>query len=100
MNPFIIVAKGTVTLAAFGTGIYLYNRYKKDRRRMLGMTAGMLVGHKIGAAAGGLFGGPMGAMVGMTAGCMSGCMVGGTLAEPSAECCDEPTSEKKLRKTG
>ncbi len=35
MNSFIaIVTKGAVTVAAFGTGIYIYRRYKKDRRRM------------------------------------------------------------------
>ena len=97
--PFVlktVVLKGVISIAAIGGGIYLYNRYKNDKRRMAGMTAGMLAGHKIGAAVGGFVGGPMGAMTGMTVGCLSGCMVGGTLAEPkSASCCDEPEIEIK-----
>lgn len=93
-----IVLKGVISVAAIGGGIYLYHRYKNEKRRMVGMTAGMLAGHKIGAAVGGMVGGPMGAMTGMTIGCLSGCMVGGTLAEPDAtSCCDE--SEVPIKKT-
>ena len=80
-----IILKGVISIAAIGGGIYLYNRYKNDKRRMAGMTAGMLAGHKIGAAVGGLVAGPMGAMTGMTVGCLSGCMVGGTLADPKQD---------------
>lgn len=99
MNPFLIKTvflKSTVSLAAMGMGFYLYHRYKKDRRRMVGMTTGMLVGHKLGAAAGGVIAGPMGAMAGMTVGCLSGCMVGGSLAENENEsCCEDPPKTKK-----
>jgi hypothetical protein len=100
MNPLVtVVAKGVITVAAFGTGIYLYNRYKKDKRRMLGMTAGMIAGHKLGAAAGGIVAGPIGAMAGMTAGCLTGCMVGGSLVErDDEECCEESPAPSKARK--
>lgn len=97
MNPFVtVLAKGVITVAAFGAGIYLYNRYKKDKRRMFGMTAGMIAGHKLGAAAGGIIAGPIGAMAGMTAGCLTGCMVGGSLVEKDDKnCCEElPTLQK------
>lgn len=104
MSSFIlknVVLKGLVSTAALGTGYYLYRRARsdKDRKRMVGMTAGMLVGHKLGAVAGGILAGPAGAMAGMTVGCLSGCMVGGSVVEKNSDgCCDEATPEPALKK--
>lgn len=102
MNPLVfrsLILKGAVNLAAVAMGFYLYKRYEKNRRQLIGMTAGMVAGHKLGALAGSAVAGPMGAMAGMTVGCLSGCLLGGDLAKKRDEdCCEAPESKQVPQK--